>query len=135
MRKKFLKRREERQRHPVAAWCFIILGFPVYDCFCLPKSTARQGKKQTWNASFFHQTHTLPVLVLISCSSLSLSLSLSAVSFSPFFVVHSIVLQPTISVSLSIFSFPLPSSCRGTVFVSGLGMGGIHPYGSVQEMI
>lgn len=123
------------QRHAAAAaaaWCFIILVFPVYGCFCLLKSTARQGKSRPGRyVFFFHHTHSLPVWVLIGCSSpFSLSLLLScctplcmpspfaffsSVHLSPsvFLIVYSLLFHPTISVTLSVFplSFFLHRHC------------------------
>lgn len=142
------------QRHAAAAaaWCFIILVFPVYGCFCLLKSTARQGKSRPGRyVFFFHHTHSLPVWVLIGCSSpFSLSLALLLHSSVYAFTLCFFFLCPSISLcfsyclyyyftqlflSLCPSYFLSPSFCIGTVFVSGLGMGGTLPYGSVQEMI
>lgn len=98
-----------RRRHAVAAWCFIISGFPVYDWFCLPKSTARQGKSRLVCVLFPSYSHS-PCFgfnwLFFSLLSLSLHSSIYVSTFSLL-----------LSVNLSLcFSYCL-SSCLSPNYV------------------
>lgn len=107
----------------ISTWCFIIESFPVYDCLCLPKSTARQGKSSSGMHSFPSYSHSpcFSFNKLFLCFLLSLTLSASLFISSLFlssslstlltvFFLLLILFHPAISLSISILvSFPAPA--------------------------